>query len=776
MSMIKYRVHEVAKDFNTTSKVITQILTDYATTPKNHMQVLENNELDVIFEYLTQHNQAESLADIFASAPKAGEAKPAEKKQEKTAAKPAEKAHTAQQPAPEKKENKPHVPRQVAEKRVVDTRGSAAVNIAKYDEKFDNMAGDKSRNRDRDRKGGKEKIVNKAKQRQQGQAASAKRRQEERDKMQKLQLEIAKKQQLKVMIPDEINVGELAARMKKSAGEVIKRLIKLGVFASVSDVVDYDTAALVAMEFGCKVEKEVVVTVEEKLIDDHEDSADELVGRAPVVVVMGHVDHGKTSLLDYIRHANVASGEAGGITQHIGAYTVEINGSPITFLDTPGHEAFTSMRARGAMVTDIAILVVAADDGIMPQTIESINHAKAAGIPLVVAINKMDTVGANPERIKQQLTEYDIVPEEWGGDTIVCPISAKTGEGIDNLLENLVILAEVQELKANPNRAAKGAVIEARLDKGRGPIMTVLVQNGTLKLGDIISAGTAVGRVRTMINDKGVRITEAGPSVPVEISGMSEVPSAGDTFNAVADERMARELVEERKTQQKNAAFGSSKKVSLEDLFSQIQAGEMKTLNIIVKADVQGSAEAVKASLEKITNDEVRVKVIHSGVGAINESDVMLAATSGAIIVGFNVRPDNAARDSAARANVDMRMYRVIYDCINEIEAAMKGMLAPKFEEVIIGHAEVRETYKVSKVGTVTGCYVLDGKIQRGCSVRVLRDNIVIHEGELASLRRFKDDVKEVASGYECGMQVEKFNDIKVGDIIECFVMEQVKV
>lgn len=778
MSMIKYRVHEVAKDFNTTSKVITQILTDYATTPKNHMQVLENNELDVIFEYLTQHNQAESLADIFASAPKAGEAKPAEKKQEKTAAKPAEKAHAAQQPAPEKKEkeNKPHVPRQVAEKRVVDTRGSAAVNIAKYDEKFDNMAGDKSRNRDRDRKGGKEKIVNKAKQRQQGQAASAKRRQEERDKMQKLQLEIAKKQQLKVMIPDEINVGELAARMKKSAGEVIKRLIKLGVFASVSDVVDYDTAALVAMEFGCKVEKEVVVTVEEKLIDDHEDSADELVGRAPVVVVMGHVDHGKTSLLDYIRHANVASGEAGGITQHIGAYTVEINGSPITFLDTPGHEAFTSMRARGAMVTDIAILVVAADDGIMPQTIESINHAKAAGIPLVVAINKMDTVGANPERIKQQLTEYDIVPEEWGGDTIVCPISAKTGEGIDNLLENLVILAEVQELKANPNRAAKGAVIEARLDKGRGPIMTVLVQNGTLKLGDIIIAGTAVGRVRTMINDKGVRITEAGPSVPVEISGMSEVPSAGDTFNAVADERMARELVEERKTQQKNAAFGSSKKVSLEDLFSQIQAGEMKTLNIIVKADVQGSAEAVKASLEKITNDEVRVKVIHSGVGAINESDVMLAATSGAIIVGFNVRPDNAARDSAARANVDMRMYRVIYDCINEIEAAMKGMLAPKFEEVIIGHAEVRETYKVSKVGTVTGCYVLDGKIQRGCSVRVLRDNIVIHEGELASLRRFKDDVKEVASGYECGMQVEKFNDIKVGDIIECFVMEQVKV
>lgn len=772
MSMIKYRVHEVAKDFNSTSKVISQILTDYATTPKNHMQVLENDELDLIFEYLTQHNQVGSIAEIF-NTPAQAEPKPSEKKpaKDEKPAKPAQQPAQSAAPVKKEKENKPHVPRQVAEKRVIDTRGSAAVNMTKYDEKFDKMAGE--RGRDRDRKGGKEKFVNKSKQRQQ-QAASAKRRQEERDKMQKLQLEIAKKQQLKVSIPDEINVGELASRMKKTAGEVIKQLIKLGVFASVSDVIDYDTAALVAMELGCKVEKEVVVTVEERLIDDHEDTEDELVSRAPVVVVMGHVDHGKTSLLDYIRHANVASGEAGGITQHIGAYTVEINGSPITFLDTPGHEAFTSMRARGAMVTDIAILVVAADDGIMPQTIESINHAKAAGIPLVVAINKMDTVGANPERIKQQLTEYDIVPEEWGGDTIVCPISAKTGMGIDNLLENLVILAEVQELKANPNRAAKGAVIEARLDKGRGPIMTVLVQNGTLKLGDIIIAGTAVGRVRTMINDKGMRITEAGPSVPVEISGMSEVPSAGDTFNAVADERMARELVEERKIQQKNAAFGTNKKVSLEDLFSQIQAGEMKTLNIIVKADVQGSAEAVKASLEKITNDEVRVKVIHSGVGAINESDVMLAATSGAIIVGFNVRPDNAARDNAARSNVDMRMYRVIYDCINEIEAAMKGMLAPKFKEVVIGHAEVRETYKVSKVGTVTGCYVTDGKIQRGCSVRVLRDNVVVHEGELASLRRFKDDVKEVASGYECGMQVEKFNDIKVGDVIECFVMEQV--
>ena len=780
----KYRIHEVAKDFGMASKDISQILTDYAAAPKNHMQVLEDAELDIIFEYLTQHHQVGSIAEIFAPDPeekkapvKAPEEKksaaPAQEKAPSPAAAPAA-AAPVQQPQKPKPE-KPAQPKQVVEKRVVDTRGSAGANLSKYDERFDKIAGNAGNSgKDKDiRRGGKEKIQNKNKQRQQ-QVASAKRRQEERDKMQRLQFEVAKKQQLKVSIPDEINVGELASRMKKTAVEVIKQLIKLGVMASVSDVIDYDTAALVAMELGCKVEHEVVVTVEDRLIDDHVDTEDELVPRAPVVVVMGHVDHGKTSLLDRIRSANVVAGEAGGITQHIGAYTVKINGKPITFLDTPGHAAFTSMRARGAMVTDIAILVVAADDGIMPQTVESINHAKAAGIPVVVAINKMDTVGANPERIKQQLTEYDLVSEEWGGDTIICPISAKTGMGIDNLLENLVVLAEVQELKANPNRAARGAVIEARLDKGRGPIMTVLVQNGTLKLGDIIIAGTAVGRVRTMINDKGQRVTEAGPSTPVEISGLSEVPSAGDTFNAVADERMARELAEERRVKQSANALGGTKKVSLEDLFSQIQAGEMKTLNIIVKADVQGSAEAVKSSLEKISNDEVRVKVIHSAVGAINESDVMLAATSGAIIVGFNVRPDNAARDSAARSKVDMRMYRVIYDCINEIEAAMKGMLAPQFKEVIIGHAEVRETYKVSKVGTVCGCYCTDGKIQRGCQVRVLRDNIVIHEGELASLRRFKDDVKEVASGYECGMQVEKFNDIKVGDVIECFVMEQI--
>ena len=786
--VVKYRIGEVAKDFGVGNKDISSIVAEYFTAPKNHMQVLGNDELDVIFEYMTQHNQVGSLAEVF-NVPKKAEEKSAAPAAEKSAAKPgsdtAAKAETkpasaapaaanAPNAAPAKKENKPFKPRQVAEKRVVDTRGGTGVNIDKYNEKYEDLGGNKA-NASNMRRSSKEKIQNKNKQRTGPQAASSKRRQEERDKMNRLQLEIAKKQPLKVEIPDEISVGDLASRMKKTASEVIKCLMKMGTFASISDVIDYDTAALVAMELGCKVEKEVIVTVEERLIDDSADKEEDLLPRAPVVVVMGHVDHGKTSLLDYIRHANVVSGEAGGITQHIGAYTVEIDGKPITFLDTPGHEAFTSMRARGAMVTDIAILVVAADDGIMPQTIESINHAKAAGIPVVVAINKMDVVGANPDRIKQQLTEYDLVAEEWGGDTIVCPISAKTGMGIDSLLENLVLLAEVQELKANPNRSARGAVIEARLAKGRGPVMTVLVQNGTLKQGDIIIAGTAVGRVRTMIDDKGRHITEAGPSTPVEIAGMSEVPSAGDVFNAVADERMARELAEERRVAKNGNALGGNRKVSLEDLFSQIQAGEMKTLNIIVKADVQGSAEAVKASLEKLTNEEVRVKVIHSAVGAITESDVMLAATSGAIIVGFNVRPDAAAKDSATRSDVDIRMYRVIYDCLNEVETAMKGMLAPKFKEVIIGHAEVRETYKVSKVGTVCGCYCTDGKIQRGCKVRVLRENIVIHEGELASLRRFKDDVKEVASGYECGMQVEKFNDIKVDDVIECFVMEQIK-
>ena len=776
----KYRVHEVAKDFGVSTKEITEILTKYAETPKNHMQVLEDRELSLIFEYLTQHNPVSSIAVIYAEGAKAAEKKPAPAAKPAQSA-PAQSSGKPQQQTPAAGNAKPaEQPKQpmsrVPQRQVVDTRKATNVNLDKYDEKLQDMADARSSGkRDQQAPQGKEKFRNK--QRRDNNFNSNKRKQEEADRLRKLRLEVIKKTPVTVQIPDEISVGELASRMKKTGAEVVKCLMKNGIMASLSQMIDFDTAAIIAEELGCKVEKEVVVTIEERLIDDHQDKDEDLVPRAPVVVVMGHVDHGKTSLLDYIRNAHVASGEAGGITQHIGAYQVEIHGKPITFLDTPGHEAFTSMRARGAMATDIAILVVAAEDGIMPQTVESINHAKAAGIPIIVAINKMDKPEANPERIKQQLTEYGLVCEEWGGDTIVCPISAKTGMGVDNLLEMLTLTAEVGELKANPNRAAQGTVIEARLDKGRGPVATLLVQNGTLHQGDIIIAGTSVGRVRAMVSDKGQRITEAGPSVPVEITGLSEAPSAGATFNAVADEKLARELVEQRKAEEKAKANAPVTKVSLEDLFSQIQAGEMKNLNLIVKADVQGSVEAVKASLEKLSNEEVRVRVIHGGVGAINESDVMLASTSQAIIVGFNVRPDAAARESAARANVDMRMYRVIYDAINEIEAAMKGMLAPKFREVLLGHAEVRQTYKVSGVGTVAGCYVQDGKLQRkDCQVRLVRDGIVIHEGVLASLQRFKDSVKEVQAGYECGLSIEKFNDIKEGDIVEAFTMEQIEV
>ena len=776
----KYRVHEVAKDFGVSTKEITEILTKYAETPKNHMQVLEDRELSLIFEYLTQHNPVSSIAVIYAEGAKAAEKKPAPAAKPAQSA-PAQSSGKPQQQTPAAGNAKPaEQPKQpmsrVPQRQVVDTRKATNVNLDKYDEKLQDMADARSSGkRDQQAPQGKEKFRNK--QRRDNNFNSNKRKQEEADRLRKLRLEVIKKTPVTVQIPDEISVGELASRMKKTGAEVVKCLMKNGIMASLSQMIDFDTAAIIAEELGCKVEKEVVVTIEERLIDDHQDTDEDLMPRAPVVVVMGHVDHGKTSLLDYIRNAHVASGEAGGITQHIGAYQVEIHGKPITFLDTPGHEAFTSMRARGAMVTDIAILVVAAEDGIMPQTVESINHAKAAGIPIIVAINKMDKPEANPERIKQQLTEYGLVCEEWGGDTIVCPISAKTGMGVDNLLEMLTLTAEVGELKANPNRAAQGTVIEARLDKGRGPVATLLVQNGTLHQGDIIIAGTSVGRVRAMVSDKGQRITEAGPSVPVEITGLSEAPSAGATFNAVADEKLARELVEQRKAEEKAKANAPVTKVSLEDLFSQIQAGEMKNLNLIVKADVQGSVEAVKASLEKLSNEEVRVRVIHGGVGAINESDVMLASTSQAIIVGFNVRPDAAARESAARANVDMRMYRVIYDAINEIEAAMKGMLAPKYREVVLGHAEVRQTYKVSGVGTVAGCYVQDGKLQRkDCQVRLVRDGIVIHEGVLASLQRFKDSVKEVQAGYECGLSIEKFNDIKEGDIVEAFTMEQIEV
>ena len=809
MAIEKYRVRDVARDFGFPAKVITDILGKYGEAPKSNMQALEDKELSVIFEHLTQNNQISSIAAIYADEPKKPESAPAPKAEAAPKAEPAHKAEAApakpaqaaqakpavsqqaQKPAAQQQTQKPAQPvvqqpqqkhskstataqptTRVPEKKLVDTRKGGDVNLAKYDQRLEDLGG--QRGERMAQKGGKEKFRNN-RGRQGGQVFSNKRRQDEAEKMRKLQLEIAKKAPLKVQIPDEISVGELASRMKKTGAEVVKCLMKNGVMASLSQIIDFDTASFVAEELGCKVEKEVVVTIEEKLIDTTEDRPEDLVPRAPVVVVMGHVDHGKTSLLDYIRHANVVSGEAGGITQHIGAYQVDVKGSPVTFLDTPGHEAFTAMRARGAMITDVAILVVAADDGIMPQTVESINHAKAAEIPIIVAINKMDKPEANPERIKQQLTEYELVPEEWGGETIICPISAKTGMGIDNLLDMVVLTAEMRELRANPNRSAHGAVIEARLDKGRGPVATLLVQNGTLHQGDVIIAGTAVGRVRAMTNHKGQKVTDAGPSVPVEIIGMGEVPGAGDDFHAVADERMARELVEQRKHEQKSALNNNVGKVTLEDLFSQIQAGEMKNLNVIVKADVQGSAEAVKASLEKLTNEEVRVRVIHCAVGAINESDVTLAATSGAIVVGFNVRPDANAKDTAARMNVDMRMYRVIYDAINEIEAAMKGMLAPKFKEVDLGRAEVRNVFRITGVGMVAGCYVLDGKMQRNAQMRLLRDNIVIYDGAIASLQRFKDSVKEVAAGYECGITFEKFQDIKEGDIIEAFIMEEIE-
>ena len=775
----KYRVHEVAKDFKKNSKEITDILTKYATAPKNHMQVLEDRELSLIFEYLTQHNQVDNIESIYAEVYREPKTAPAPKGEPAKAAPQAQKpAAPAGRPAPQQPKGKPQPAQQpanrpatrVPEKKVVDTRKGGQVNLEKYDERLENLAAGKTKQM----QAGKQKFQ--GRNQRKGGFQGSKRRQEEQEKMRRLQLEIAKKTPLTVKIPDAIGVGELASRMKKTGAEVVKTLMKNGVMASLSDVIDFDTAAIIAEELGCKVEKEVIVTIEERLIDTAQDKEEDLEPRAPVVVVMGHVDHGKTSLLDYIRNAHVAAGEAGGITQHIGAYQVNVQGKTITFLDTPGHEAFTAMRARGAMITDVAILVVAADDGIMPQTVESINHAKAANIPIIVAINKMDKPEANPERIKEQLTKYELVPEEWGGETIICPISAKTGEGIDNLLEMVNLTAEMQELKANPNRSAHGAVIEARLDKGRGPVATLLVQNGTLKQGDVIIAGTAVGRVRAMTSAKGEKLTEAGPSVPVEIIGMGEVPGAGDDFHAVADERMARELVEQRKHEQKMAASAPVGKVSLEDLFSQIKQGEMKDLNIIVKADVQGSAEAVKASLEKLSNEEVRVRVIHCAVGAISESDVMLATTSNAIIVGFNVRPDNNAKESAARNNVDMRMYRVIYDCINEIETAMKGMLAPKFKEVELGQAEVRNVFRITGVGMVAGCYVTGGKMQRGAQMRLLRDNIVIYDGAIASLQRFKDSVKEVAQGYECGITFEKFQDIKEGDVIEAYLMEQIEV
>ena len=815
--MIKYRVHEVAKDFDVPSKDIITLLSGFVSEPKKSQTVLEENELNIIFDYMTQNNQVESFDNYFAQGEKAREerrkaeaeakeaklaeqariaeefaamaraakaekegkapAKPAAEKAEKPAKKtennkPSEKKPAApvgeKQPMPEKKKKAPSVApnRGPAEIRKVDMH-SAYVELDRYNEKYESIASDKGVNTQTQNR---QQIKKRP---QQGYPKKGPKRETEADKLRRIQLERIKKMPLKITVGDEITVGDLAAKLKKTAAEVIKQLMLLGIMATITQTIDYDTAEIVATELGAKVEREVVVTIEERIMDDTEDTTENLRPRSPVVCVMGHVDHGKTSLLDAIRDKNVTSTEAGGITQHIGAYRVKLEDREITFLDTPGHAAFTSMRARGAMATDIAVLVVAADDGIMPQTIEAINHARAAKVQVIVAINKMDKPTANPDRVKQQLTEHNVIPEEWGGDVICVPVSAKAHQGIDDLLENIILVADVMELKANPDRRAGGIVIEARLDKGRGPVATLLVQKGTLNHGDIIVAGTSVGRVRGMVDENGAKITSAGPSVPVEIIGLAEVPSAGDEFNAVSDERLARELVEQRKQRAKEEIWKAQQKVTLDNFFDQFSDGDLKELNVIVKADVQGSVEAVRQSLEKLTNEEVRVSVVHGGVGAINESDVMLANTSNAIIVGFNVRPDVGAKNNAERDGVEIRTYRVIYDCIEEIEAAMKGMLSPKTREVVLGSVDVRQVYKISNVGAIAGSYVTDGKVTRACQIRVIRDGIVIAEDKIDSLKRFKDDAKEVAQGYECGIGLEKFNDIKEGDRFEAFIIEE---
>lgn len=798
----KYRVRDVAKDLDVKTNYVTELIEkNFGGAKKSSMTALESDELDLLFDTVTKENAVDSFDEYFAlksknEAPAKKEAPAAEQKseQKEAAAKPAQKSAPAKDAKPtaktekpaakaqeqaakpaedrpkKKNNNKPMQSRTKGERRTVDTR-AGNVELDKYNERYENIA-PANNGMQNDRSVHKQKLKQRSTQyRKQGMRSS--RRETEAQRLARIAAERAKKPQIVVKIPDEIVVSDLAAMLKMTAAEVVKKLFSLGVMATVNQVIDYDTAAIVATELGAKAEKEVVVTIEDRIIDDSDDSAEDLSPRDPVVVVMGHVDHGKTSLLDAIRHTDVTATEAGGITQHIGAYRVDLNGQKITFLDTPGHAAFTSMRARGAQATDIAVLVVAADDGIMPQTIEAINHAKAAGVDIIVAINKMDKPGVTTDRIMQQLTEYDLIPEEWGGDTICVPVSAVTKMNIDKLLEAILLVAEMKELKANPNRAAKGIVIEARLDKNRGPIATLLVQNGTLHSGDIIVAGTSVGRVRVMVDDKGRKVNEAGPSVPVEIMGLAEAPQAGDAFDAVSDERLARELVEQRKQKQKEEQFKSFEKVTLENLFSSLKEGELKELNIIVKADVQGSVEAVKQSLEKLSNEEVRVKIIHGGVGAINESDVMLANASNAIIVGFNVRPDPVAAQNAERDGVDIRCYRIIYDCIDEIQAAIKGMLAPKFREVQQGRAEVRQIVKISSVGNIAGCYVLSGKVTRNSKIRVVRDGVVITEDEISSLRRFKDDVKEVAQNFECGIGLAKFNDIKEGDIFEAFTIEE---
>ena len=781
--MIKYRVSDVAKDFGVTGKVIIELLAKFSDTPKKSATALVEDELDIVFEYFTQQHNMDNLDAYFAEAEERRTAKVAEVKKAEEAKRAEEKppvavpdenspvaaALAAKANAPKKEKVKQPVPaRAPIERRTVDTRSVQQSIGNKYDEKFDVMAQTSNRVRGDGGAIKKQKINQKSQQYKKPQ----RRRETEAERLNRIQME-RKQKQMTITVGETITVSELATRLKATVAEVIKKLMVLGMMVTANEEIDFDTAFLVAEEFHAKVEREVVVTIEERIIDDHEDENTDLVPRDPVVVVMGHVDHGKTSVLDAIRKTKVTDGEAGGITQHIGAYRTKIQGQSITFLDTPGHAAFTAMRARGAQVTDIAILVVAADDGIMPQTIEAINHAKAAGVSIIVAINKMDKPTANPDKVMQQLTEYELVPEEWGGDVICVPVSALTGSGIDKLLESVLLVAEIKELKANPDRAAKGSVIEARLDKGRGPIATLLVQNGTLHAGDIVVAGTAVGRVRAMVDDCGRKVTVAGPSVPVEIMGLAEVPTAGDTFNAVSDERLARELVEQRKQSAKEEQFKQYQKVTLDNLFDQMHANDMKELSIIVKADVQGSVEALRQSIEKLSNEEVRVRVIHGAVGAISESDIMLAQASKAIVVGFNVRPEPLAQVAAEQAEVDMRMYRIIYDCLDEIEAAMKGMLAPKTREVLHGRAEVRQVYRITGVGLVAGCYVLDGKVYRNDLLRIVRDGIIIGDDKMISLKRFKDDQREVAQGYECGIGLEKFTDIQEGDIYETYIIEE---
>ena len=790
MAEKKYKVADLAKDLGKQNKEIIDLLAEGTDEPKKKATTaLESKDLELFFNKYTLQNQVENFDRYFALAnevkaePVKEEKAPAKEKkaepvkqegkkeEKKDNKKPADAKPAQAQPQQKKeKQDKPMQSRTKGEARTINTRAEE-VELDKYNERYENIApADRHRS---DSVSNKQKLKQKSQQYRKQQGMRSKKKETEKERMARLEAERAKRPQLVIKVPEEIVVSDLAALLKVTGAEVVKKLFQFGMMVNLNQTIDFETAEIIATELGAKVEKEVVVTIEERIIDDSEDDEASLEPRCPVVVVMGHVDHGKTSILDAIRNTSVTAGEAGGITQHIGAYMVNINGEKITFLDTPGHAAFTSMRARGAKATDIAVLVVAADDGIMPQTVEAINHAKAADVSIIVAINKMDRPGANPDRIMQQLTEYEIIPEEWGGDTICVPVSAKMHQNIDKLLESILLIAEMKELKANPNRAAKGVVIEARLDKGRGPVATLLVRKGTLHDGDVIVAGTAVGRVRTMQNENGKKLKKAGPSVPVEITGLVEVPQAGDSFDAVSDEKLARTLVEQRKDEIKEAKFSSVQKVTLDNLFDSIQQGGMKELNIIVKADVQGSAEAVKQNLEKLTNEEVRVRVIHNGVGAVNESDVMLAHASGALIVGFNVRPDAVAKVNAERDGVEIRTYRIIYDCIEEMEAAMKGMLDAKTREVVTGTVEVRNVIKISSVGNIAGSYVQDGKIGRGSKIRIIRDGIVIAEDEIASLRREKDDVKEVNSGYECGIGLNKYSDIKVGDIFEVYVIEE---